>query len=151
MLRPNCLVRVHKNDSFPWFHFKCEAGDKLATIWQLFVGKRKGREVTRLFFTFFSQEKKFGTDQIRSSIATAWWKRAQHFDHYTKRSSYKWRFRRYIYTREPNSSFSPARWQRDWPLSLDNTFETDSTSQIRSYLEVDFLHDANTSIEMEVK
>ena len=25
------------------------------------------------------------------------------------------------------------------------------TSQIRSYLEVDFLHDANTSIEMEVK
>ena len=25
------------------------------------------------------------------------------------------------------------------------------TSQIRSYLEVDFLHDANTSIDMEVK
>ena len=33
----------------------------------------------------------------------------------------------------------------------DNTFWTDSTSQIRSYLEVDFLHDANTSIDMEVK
>ena len=26
----------------------------------------------------------------------------------------------------------------------------DCTSQIRSYLEVDFLHDANTSIDMEV-
>jgi len=104
---------------------------RLVTNWRQSVnslwGKGKAEKWRGFFFTFFSQEKKFRIDRIRSPIETAWWVRAQHFDHYTKLSGCKWRFRRCIYTREPNSSFSPARWQRDWPLSLDNTFETDST------------------------
>jgi len=97
---------------------------RLVTIWQLFVGKRKGREVTRLFFSFFYPREKF-TDRTRSLVGTASWLTVQHFDHYTKLSGGRRRFRRCIYTRAPNSSISPARWQRDWPLSLDNTFETD--------------------------
>ena len=41
--------------------------------------------------------------------------------------------------------------QTDYPKLLFSTFwGLYSTSQIRSYLEVDFLHDANTSIDMEV-
>ena len=42
--------------------------------------------------------------------------------------------------------------QTDCPKPLFSTFwGLYITSQIRSYLEVDFLHDANTSIDMEVK
>jgi len=41
--------------------------------------------------------------------------------------------------------------QTDCPKPLFSTFwGLYITSQIRSYLEVDFLHDANTSIDMEV-
>jgi len=39
--------------------------------------------------------------------------------------------------------------QTDCPKPLSRRFEG-CTSQIRSYLEVDVLHDANTSIDMEV-
>ena len=41
--------------------------------------------------------------------------------------------------------------QTDCAKPLFSTFWGLYTSQIRSYLEVDFLHDANTSIDMEVK
>jgi len=34
----------------------------LVTNWQLFVGKREGREVTQFFFAFFSLREKFKTD-----------------------------------------------------------------------------------------
>ena len=91
-------------------------------------GKGKAEKWRGFFFyLFFPQAKNFRTDRTRSPIEIAWWYRVQHFDHYTKLSGCHWRFRRCIYTRELNSSFSPARWQRDWSLSLDNTFETDST------------------------
>jgi len=58
MLRPDCLVRVRKNDSFPLFRYECEAGEQLARIRLLFWGKGEGREVTRLFFFFLLFSKK---------------------------------------------------------------------------------------------
>ena len=128
MLRPNCLVRVHKNDSFPWFHFKCDAGDKLATICHLFLGKREGREVTQLFLPFFFPKRKIlgptGLD-LQSEPLGDWesntFTTIPYFPVVREGSGDP-------YTRESQIVlFSPARWQRDSPLSLDNTFETDST------------------------
>jgi len=54
---------------------------------------------------------------------------------------------------------SREKWQQDRQTDthfriVQNHFSRrfeGCTSQIRSYLEVDFLHDANTSIDMEVK
>jgi len=100
----------------------------LVTNWQLFVGKREGREETQFFLPFFSQEKNFRTDRARSPNGTAWRLRVRHFDHYTKLSGCN-KGLGDAYSRESQIVlFSPARWQRDWPRSLDNTFETDSTN-----------------------
>jgi len=46
--------------------------DKVATIWQLFVGKRERRGVMQLFFSFFYQEKNFRTDWTRSESPSVW-------------------------------------------------------------------------------
>ena len=90
-------------------------------------GKGKAEKWRGFFLPFFPKKKFLGLTRFDLQ-STAWRLKAQHLDHYTKLSGCNRRFIRCIYTREPNSSFSPARWQRDWPLSLDNTFETDSTS-----------------------
>jgi len=75
MLRPDCLVRVRKNDSFPSFRYECEAGDQLARIRLLVWGKGEGREVTRLSFFFFLFFKKkirgpTGSDPPSESLNT---------------------------------------------------------------------------------
>ena len=94
-----------------------QTGDNLATL----CGEKERQRSDAAFFIFFSQEKKIRTDRIRSPISTAWWMVVQYFDLHTKLSGCNRWVGRCTYTREPNSSFSPVRWQRDLPLSLDNT------------------------------
>jgi len=71
MLRPDCLVRVRKNDSFPSFRMRGwrPTGENPAAL----LGER-GRERSYaaffLFFTFFFQEKNLRADRTRSSIRT---------------------------------------------------------------------------------
>ena len=106
-----------------------QTGDNLAT---LCGEKERQRSDAAFFFTFFSQEKNLGPTGFdpRSKQPDDW-------QSYTLTSTPNFTAvingsDPYSPKREPNSSFSPARWQRDWPLSLDNTFETESTTWVAS-------------------
>jgi len=129
MRPPNCLVRVHKKDSFPWFHFECKAGDQLqATIWHLSGGERGRRRSDAAFFknTFFSERKILGPTGLDPRSDHAGDRKSNTLTTIPNSPVVR-DGSGDAHTRESQIVFSSARWQRDRPLSLDNTFETDKT------------------------